>query len=46
MAKAKTMTILKCSCEHKFQDSRYGKGNRLHTIGTKSNSCTVCGTKR
>ncbi len=35
--------IKKCTCKHKFQDKRYGKGRRVHT--TKDNggyTCTVC----
>lgn len=40
--------ILKCKCEHKFQDHKYGKGMRVHNAtakGTKENPsyrCTVC----
>lgn len=38
-------TVIKpCKCEHKFQDQRYGIGNRVHNInkdGTKG-KCTVC----
>lgn len=39
--------IKSCSCKHEYQDSRYGKGNRVHclTAGTKSGQkavCTVC----
>lgn len=35
--------ILKCTCEHEFQDSLYGKGMRVHNV-TKDGSaaCTVC----
>lgn len=36
--------IKKCNCKHDFQDSVYGKGNRLHTTGVKGDHrCTVCG---
>jgi len=39
--------ILKCNCVHKFQDRRYGKGNRVHTEGQKGgNTCTVCKAQR
>ena len=36
--------ILRCNCEHKFQDQRYGKGKRVHNK-TKDGGwrCTVCG---
>lgn len=36
--------IKKCTCESKFQDEVYGKGNRVcnETSGTKVR-CTVCG---
>jgi len=40
------MGIIKCRCNHEFQDKRYGKGNRIHNQTTKSNGriyrCTVC----
>lgn len=43
---AKHGTIkVRCTCEHEFQDSRYGKGIRIANLrkaGTES-SCTVCG---
>lgn len=35
--------IIACSCKHEFQDSRYGKGFRVHN--QKKNGdwrCTVC----
>ena len=39
--------IMKCTCESKFQDSRYGKGNRVHNqtqnrSGRGNWRCTVC----
>ena len=39
--------ILKCSCEHKYQDKKYGKGLRVHNPvkgrGDKPDwCCTVC----
>ena len=39
------MKIKKCSCVHKFQDKRYGKGKRAHTINEKNTefTCSVCG---
>lgn len=37
--------LIKCSCNHEFQDKRYGKGIRVHNWREKANSyrCTVCG---
>ena len=41
--------IRNCDCKHDFQDKKYGKGNRVHTYGSKKNNgnaghaCTVCG---
>lgn len=36
--------IIKCTCEHKFQDATYGKGNRVgnSTKEPKEYRCTVC----
>ena len=38
------MAIKTCTCEHKDQDEMYGKGQRVHNLGTKTNvwRCTVC----
>jgi len=35
------------NCHSPFQDARYGKGMRQHTVGTKHHErrCTVCGLK-
>ena len=39
-----------CTCDHEFQDKRYGKKRRVHTIGgtstTNTYTCTVCGSKK
>jgi hypothetical protein len=35
--------VLPCSCSHKFQDSEYGKGQRVHNSCVKGYRCTVCG---
>jgi hypothetical protein len=42
--------IVKCTCEHKFQDKEYGKGMRATTPNNKAQAekrfvvrCTVCG---
>jgi len=45
-----SIKVMKCSCESKFQDSKYGKNNRVHTVGGSSQmnntyTCTVCGNK-
>ncbi len=35
--------IKKCSCEHEFQDERYGKGLRVHNLKKEGKPvCTVC----
>lgn len=39
--------ILKCTCKHKYQDTKYGPGMRVHTYGESSIRgkgwrCTVC----
>ena len=36
--------IIKCACESEFQDSKYGKGNRVHNETMKgAYRCTICG---
>lgn len=35
-----------CNCESKYQNLKYGKGQRVFNVGTKNATCTVCGTKR
>jgi hypothetical protein len=42
--------IKKCTCEHVFQDQKYGKGNRVHNKAKGPNNsvewrCTVCSKK-
>jgi len=38
--------IMKCSCDHKFQDEKYGKGNRVCNQTMKDDKrtyrCTIC----
>jgi len=29
-----------------FQDARYGKGKRVHNLGPKTSTCTVCGRSK
>ena len=42
--------IMKCDCEHEFQDKRYGKGKRVHNEMVPKNGktyrCTVCGKEK
>lgn len=40
--------VSKCTCDHKDQDARYGKGNRVFNLaeGNKPATCTVCGKKK
>ncbi len=44
--------ILKCTCSHKYQDQKYGPGQRVHNPSKGNNdqdvrwTCTVCGTKK
>ena len=39
--------IMKCYCEHEFQDNKYGKGKRVFNQTAKCDGktyrCTVCG---
>ena len=38
--------IMQCTCEHEYQDGKYGKQMRVHNgSGKKDNQwkCTVCG---
>ena len=41
-------TIKKCTCEHEYQDSKYGKQMRVHNFGNGKEvwRCTVCGKER
>jgi hypothetical protein len=41
--------ILKCTCQHNYQDRKYGPGMRVHNKMTKikdSYRCSVCETVR
>ena len=42
-----TTKIKECNCAHDYQDSKHGKGQRVHNLGIKSDEwrCTVCGKK-
>lgn len=36
--------IHKCTCNHEYQDEKYGQGKRVHNEGVaKKIRCTVCG---
>ena len=41
------MKKFRCTCKSDFQDKRYGKKIRLHTVGGEKGrykyTCTVCG---
>lgn len=38
--------ILECTCEHDYQDKKYGKKHRVHNYANKKEGwrCTVCNT--
>lgn len=44
--------VKSCTCNHAYQDRRYGKGRRVHNEmrtqkdKSKEYRCTVCGTQR
>ena len=38
--------MARCECAHQYQDEQYGKGLRVHNIGAKDMSCTVCGNSK
>lgn len=39
--------ILKCTCQHQFQDDTYGKQMRVHNVNTNGEAfCTVCTPRR
>ncbi len=50
MATTASVSILKCSCKHPYQDKKYGEGNRVHNPCQGKNNgkyrCTSCGTSR
>lgn len=40
--------LLRCTCQHAYQDQQYGKGMRVHNEAKVENEqvtwrCTVCG---
>lgn len=46
-----SIAIRPCRCSHKWQDERYGKGNRVFNRNMKDKTkneavCTVCGTRK
>lgn len=38
--------ILKCNCQHDYQDKHYEENRRVHNVGKKADTCTVCGNKK
>jgi len=38
--------IMVCSCEHKYQDEKYGKAKRVFNKTVKGYRCTVCKDER
>ncbi len=40
-----TTRIMRCTCEHKFQDKQYGKNKRVFNEKAEHGKyrCTVCG---
>lgn len=34
--------VMKCECEHKYQDKKYGKGKRVMNKTSSGWNCTVC----
>lgn len=42
------MVKLMCSCKHKYQDEKHGKGMRIHNPTKDENvfRCTVCSKTR
>lgn len=43
-AKPGKSAIKSCNCKHEYQDSKYGKGNRVKICNTSGTYvCTVCG---
>jgi hypothetical protein len=40
--------VMKCTCEHAYQDEKYGKKQRLHNkkAEKKGYRCTVCATEK
>ena len=40
-------TIRVCTCEHEYQDKKYGNKIRVHNAcGSGGYSCSVCGNKK
>ena len=38
--------IIRCTCEHEFQDKVHGRKKRVHNQCNKGWRCTVCGSIR
>lgn len=37
--------IIQCTCNHKYQNSKYGKNNRVYNRCISGYKCSVCGEK-
>ena len=35
-----------CTCDHDYQDKKYGKHKRVHNKGRDDWKCTVCGSSK
>lgn len=43
----RNVKILKCTCQHDYQDKRYGKGKRVHNRKADGTwTCTVCRSEK
>jgi len=49
---AMNTSVKSCSCDHEYQDQKYGKKQRVHNACKTANSnvtkwrCTVCGSTK
>lgn len=46
-----TCKIIRCTCQHSFQDTKYGSSMRVHNLAKQLGSspkwrCTVCGNEK
>jgi len=47
LKESKMATVVKmCTCEHEYQDKRYGRQRRLHNESNIGHRCTVCGINK
>ena len=45
-AGAKRTKVMICACNNEYQDSTYGKHNRVHNQTKNGWRCTVCGNNK